>query len=385
MESRSRKSAGTQSPDRRGQPLPFQKRGKRLRPALLILGSRLCGYRGQEHVFWSALVEIIHTASLIHDDIVDNSPLRRGRDTVHAKWGPNITVLLGDFLYIQSIALALKTKNHAIIDILADVTAQMVEGELIEYSQSGNPGLTEDAYLEILDKKTARLFSASCQIGGVLAGVSPKEQAAEGIRPEPGLVFPDHRRSAGFTGDEATLGKPVLSDLREGRITLPLIYALRRSNGDLRDELVRLIKKSGSEPEGVKQILDRVAARARSTKSSSGPQTVRQKAKDVLSAFPESQPRDSLARMADLILQRKKWRARDRSQSSRLRPGPVRAPDSQAGRRRQGETSRNERPLRFPKSRSFRQAPSPAAADAGKKPILTFKGDAPEIPEVQDS
>jgi len=281
----------------------FQKKGKRLRPALLILGSRLCGYRGQDHVFWSALVEIIHTASLIHDDIVDNSPLRRGRDTVHAKWGPNITVLLGDFLYIQSIALALKTKNHAIIDILADVTAQMVEGELIEYSQSGNTGLGEDQYWEILDKKTARLFSASCQIGGILAGVPSGDQdRLKEYGRNLGLSFQVIDDLLDFRGDEATLGKPVLSDLREGRITLPLIYALRRSNGDLRGELVRLIKESGSAPG---EILDRVAATGALDEAFEQAAACSQKAKDILAAFPESRPRDSLALMADLVLYRK--------------------------------------------------------------------------------
>jgi octaprenyl-diphosphate synthase len=285
----------------------FQQGGKRIRPALLILSSRLCGYKGTDHVFWSALVEIIHTASLIHDDIVDNSPLRRGQDTVHAKWGPNITVLLGDFLYIQSIALALRTKTYDIIDILANVTAQMIEGELIEYSMSDNPDLTEEIYLEILDKKTAQLFSASCRIGSVLAGVPPaSEQRLQEFGKNLGMSFQIIDDLLDFTGNEATLGKPVLSDLREGRITLPLIYALNQARANDREELLHLIKSRKADKDASKIILNHVISNGALDYTYSKAASFSQKAKDILSAFPKSGPRESLNLMADVVLHRKK-------------------------------------------------------------------------------
>ena len=285
----------------------FQKEGKRIRPALLILCSKLGGYRGTDHVFWSALVEIIHTASLIHDDIVDNSFLRRGRDTVHAKWGPNITVLLGDFLYIQSIALALRTKNHAIIDILADVTVRMIEGELIEYSITGKPELSEDLYLEILDKKTAQLFSASCQIGGVLAGSLPEEeQRLCEFGRNLGLSFQIIDDLLDFTGDEATLGKPILSDFREGRITLPLIHALRRTKGQARVKLLHLIHNRKTEKNAGKKILAHIVSHGALDYAYQRAAAFSQKAKDILAAFPKSPHRESLNRMADMVLQRRK-------------------------------------------------------------------------------
>jgi octaprenyl-diphosphate synthase len=285
----------------------FQKEGKRIRPALLILCSKLGGYRGTDHVFWSALVEIIHTASLIHDDIVDNSFLRRGRDTVHAKWGPNITVLLGDFLYIQSIALALRTKNHAIIDILADVTVRMIEGELIEYSITGKPELSEDLYLEILDKKTAQLFSASCRIGGVLAGFLPEEeQRLCEFGRNLGLSFQIIDDLLDFTGDEATLGKPILSDFREGRITLPLIHALRRTKGQARAKLLHLIHNRKTEKNAGKKILAHIVSHGALDYAYQRAAAFSQKAKDILAAFPKSPHRESLNRMADMVLQRRK-------------------------------------------------------------------------------
>jgi len=154
----------------------FKKAGKRIRPALLMLCARLFGYEGDEHILMSALVETIHTASLIHDDIIDHSDVRRGRPTVHAAWGSNITVLLGDYLYIKALNLAVQSKHSEIIRILTDTSAQMIDGELYEYYMSGNFQLEENDYLDILDKKTASLFSASCLIGGILCDTSEKEQ-----------------------------------------------------------------------------------------------------------------------------------------------------------------------------------------------------------------
>jgi octaprenyl-diphosphate synthase len=285
----------------------FQKSGKRIRPALLILCSKLAGYQGSEHVFWSALIEVIHTASLVHDDIIDNSAMRRGQDTVHAKWGPNITVLLGDFLYIQSIALALKRKNYQIIDIIAEATSQMIEGELLEYYMSGRPDITESLYLKILDKKTASLFSASCQIGGMLGDPSP---AYTGKLREfgryLGLSFQIIDDLLDFAGDEATLGKPVLSDLREGRITLPLIYTLGRASSGDRAELARVIQNRKLEKDFVQKVLGLVSANGALDYAYDQAASYSQKAKDLLVEFPKTDFQEALTLMADFVLQRKK-------------------------------------------------------------------------------
>jgi len=283
----------------------FQQRGKRIRPALLLLSARLCGYKGADDIFWSALVEIIHTASLIHDDIVDNSTLRRGRDTIHAKWGPNISVLLGDFLYIQSIALALKTKTYPIIDLLADVTSRMVEGELIEFSVNGDPALTEDVYLEIIEKKTAGLFAASCRIGGLLAGISPLLGGKlEEFGTALGLSFQIVDDLLDFKGEEKALGKPVLSDFREGRFTLPLLHALRTAGAKDRARLLDLIahrKTRAGAPQQVQKIV-RAAGSLDHAYERAGNFT--RTAKGLLTEFPPSEHRTSLERIADLVLLR---------------------------------------------------------------------------------
>lgn len=285
----------------------FQKSGKRIRPALLILCSKLAGYQGSEHIFWSALIEVIHTASLVHDDIIDNSDFRRGHNTVHAKWGPNITVLLGDFLYIQSIALALKRKNYQVIDIIAEATSQMIEGELLEYYMSGKPDIPESLYLEILDKKTASLFSASCQIGGMLGDPSPAftDKLKEFGR-YLGLSFQIIDDLLDYAGDEAILGKPVLSDLREGRITLPLIYSLDRASSGDRAELARIIQNRNVEKDFVPKVLGLVSANGALDYAYGQAASYSQKAKDLLVEFPKSDSRDALTLMADFILQRKK-------------------------------------------------------------------------------
>jgi octaprenyl-diphosphate synthase len=285
----------------------FQKAGKRIRPALLTLSAKLCGYEDRDHVFWSSLIEMIHTASLIHDDIVDESEIRRGRDTVHARWGPNISVLLGDFLYIQSISQALRTKNYDIIDIVADATARMIEGELVEYSMAGNTDVSEDLYLDILEKKTASLFSACCRIGSVLgkADAKRKEDLAEFGRCL-GLSFQIVDDLLDFKGQEETLGKPVLSDLREGRITLPLIHSLRTAASQDRDELIHLIRSRKSDRMSVSRARDIVISNGALDYAYDRAAAYSRKAKDILVAFPESAPRRALGLMAELILRRTK-------------------------------------------------------------------------------
>lgn len=228
----------------------FQKSGKRIRPALLVLCSKLLGYKGKEHIHVSALIETIHTASLIHDDIIDNSDCRRGRESVHARWGPNITVLLGDYLYIRSIGLSLRSSYPQVIQILTDISARMIEGELNEYYLSGNLNVAEKDYLDIIDKKTASLFSAACQIGGLLGKATKRE---ENILREYGrnlgIAFQIIDDLLDFMGDEKILGKPILSDLSEGRITLPLIYTLNNDGNTNRRGIAELLKQKKTQKE----------------------------------------------------------------------------------------------------------------------------------------
>src|SRR3984893_2986963 len=203
--------------------------GKRMRPALLLMAARLCGYEGDRAIVYAAVVEFIHTATLVHDDIIDGSELRRGRLAVHSRWGNDITVLLGDYLYIKSMALALTLDALEIIRLLCDVTLRMIEGELYQLTKNGDADITEDEHFDIIRRKTAYLFGGCGQIGGMLGKVGDaKEQALREYGFNLGVAFQLVDDLLDFTGDAAALGKPVGGDLREGKMTLPLIHLLRQ-------------------------------------------------------------------------------------------------------------------------------------------------------------
>jgi octaprenyl-diphosphate synthase len=283
----------------------FKKAGKRIRPALLMLCARLFGYEGDDHILMSALVETIHTASLIHDDIIDHSDVRRGRPTIHAKWGSNITVLLGDYLYIKTLNLAVQSKHREVIQILTDTSAQMIDGELYEYYMSGNVDLNENDYLEILSKKTASLFRASCLIGGILSDTTEKERdlLAEYGR-NIGMSFQVVDDLLDYTGDIGTLGKPVLTDLEEGRITLPLIYTLNHDGMENKERITQLIqqKELGRETKG--EILEIVDSNGALDYTYRKAESYALKSKEILNEFPQSIYRDSLDLVPDFVLNR---------------------------------------------------------------------------------
>jgi octaprenyl-diphosphate synthase len=284
----------------------FAQGGKRIRPALLTLCAKLHGGAGSDHILWSALVEVIHTASLIHDDIIDNSDLRRGRDTVHTRWGPNITVLLGDHLYIRAIHAALKTRRLEIIDILAAASEAMIEGEILEYAASGDAGLSESSYLHILDKKTAALFAASCRIGAILGGADPVAAARLGeYGTNLGLAFQIVDDLLDFTGHSDEMGKPVLTDLREGRITLPLIYALRRTGIPARDELRRWIGDRRRDPAALTRVRSAVIDSGSVEEAAATAARFAGEARLIAAAYPRSTAAEALLRIPDFVLERR--------------------------------------------------------------------------------
>jgi octaprenyl-diphosphate synthase len=201
--------------------------GKRIRPALLLLCARMAGYRGNGHVLFATVFELIHTATLIHDDVIDGSALRRGRSTVHERWGNHLTVLLGDYLYLRAMNAALTEGDLHLIEILCDITLDMIEGEIIQARLNGRLEITEEEHLEIMRRKTALLFSGCSKVAGLLAalpGERVDDLASFGLNLGMGYQIIDDLLD--FTADAEVLGKPVANDLREGRLTLPLIYLL---------------------------------------------------------------------------------------------------------------------------------------------------------------
>jgi octaprenyl-diphosphate synthase len=279
--------------------------GKRIRPALLLLGSRLCGYKGDRAVLLASVVEFIHTATLLHDDIIDEAHLRRGRRSVNTRWGNNVTVLLGDYLYTKSMGMALSQDNLPILRILSDATLRMIEGEILEIEQDGDVAIRQEQHLEIIRRKTADLFSACMRIGAVLGNVGREREAAlarYGLNL--GICFQMVDDLLDFTAEENTLGKPVASDLREGKVTLPMIFLLRRGGEAARqkvkavledrgfarvsrEELVRLARECGALDEAA-ELAERYADDAR---------------RDLL-AFEPSEYRDALDALPGFVLAR---------------------------------------------------------------------------------
>lgn len=280
--------------------------GKRIRPALLLLGSRLFGPPREEAVFWSTMIETIHAASLIHDDIVDETSHRRGSTTLHLRWGTNITVLLGDYLYIQAIQRSLRTRRQGLIDVLADVTARMVEGELVEASWRGRTDIPEPVYLDILDKKTSSLFAGACRIGAEIGGASTQQAGSlESFGLSLGRCFQIIDDWLDYAGDPDSLGKPVLSDLREGRTTLPLIRCLERLPGPDRDKLREAAGRlAAGNPEAEAPILVQIRETGALEATLDEARRSAREAGAFLGGLPGGEAREALACLIDVVLER---------------------------------------------------------------------------------
>jgi octaprenyl-diphosphate synthase len=220
--------------------------GKRIRPALLLLACRLCGYRGPRAILLASVVEFIHTATLLHDDIIDQATTRRGRTSVNSRWGNDITVLLGDFLYTKAMSTALSQDNLRILRLLSDVTLRMIEGQLLEIERSADLHTTEAQHLDIIRRKTADLFSACVSIGAILGEVGPeRERALASYGLNLGICFQMVDDLLDFTADEKVLGKPAANDLREGKLTLPVIFLLRRAGAPGKETVAAVLADRG--------------------------------------------------------------------------------------------------------------------------------------------
>jgi octaprenyl-diphosphate synthase len=217
--------------------------GKRLRPALLLLAAQALGYRGTDHHQLAAVIEFIHTATLLHDDVVDESDLRRGRETANSLWGNAASVLVGDFLYSRSFQLMVELDRMPVMRILADTTNAIAEGEVLQLLHVHNPDTNEAAYLRVVERKTAVLFAAATQLGAVLSGAdAATEQALHAYGLQLGFAFQIADDVLDYEGDAATLGKNLGDDLAEGKATLPLIHAIEHSAPAQRERLRAIIE-----------------------------------------------------------------------------------------------------------------------------------------------
>jgi octaprenyl-diphosphate synthase len=298
--------------------------GKRLRPALLLLAAGASGYRGPAAIRLGAVVEMIHSATLVHDDVIDGAQTRRGRPSTNARWGNHMSVLAGDWLYMQSFEMALRERSFAILDILIDLTQNMVEGELLQLMRLGQIDLNEAEATELAYRKTACLFSGCARLGAVL-GRQPKhvEESLADYGRNAGLAFQLVDDLLDFTASPEQLGKPVLSDLKEGKVTLPLIFALQSGalqnsadspaaegerNGHSPAECRRLIAKVLEErnfvsvrPEQITKLVRETGAQARAANLA---RDYVSRAKACLDVLPDTEYRRALLAVPDFILER---------------------------------------------------------------------------------
>ncbi len=279
--------------------------GKRLRPTLLLLCAKLCGDGGHSAIRLGAVVEMIHAATLVHDDVIDDARTRRGRPSTNCKWGNHTSVLAGDWLYMQAFQIALRERNFHTLDILIGVTQMMVEGELLQLQRIGSIEITEADYMELVDRKTAALFSACARLGAVVSGADGDTEDAVGRYAwNVGMAFQLTDDLLDFTSREKVLGKPVGNDLWEGKVTLPLIYALERGTPEERRLVETVLADRNYDRVPFTEILDFV-------RRSGGIERARRRAavftdcaRASLERFPDSPYQRALYTVTDLVTDR---------------------------------------------------------------------------------
>jgi octaprenyl-diphosphate synthase len=280
--------------------------GKRIRPVLLLLGAKLCGYEGRGAIRLGAVVEIIHTATLVHDDIIDEAQTRRGRPSANTQWGNSKCVLAGDWLYMQSFKIAVQERNFRVLDVLIELTQQMVEGELLQIEKLGKC-ITLDEHLDLIYRKTACMFSVCMRLGGILAKVSAEqEQKLADYGRNLGMAFQIVDDVLDLTASEEVLGKPVASDLREGKVTFPVIYALERCQSAERQMVESVLRErafNGVTHRDILSILSRYSAIDAASKMAN---KYAEDARKAICGFPDSEIKRALEWVPAFVVERDK-------------------------------------------------------------------------------
>ena len=277
--------------------------GKRLRPTLLILAARACGYRGVHHHELAAVVEFIHTATLLHDDVVDESGLRRGQATANALFGNAAAVLVGDFVYSRAFQMMVGVENMAVLRVLANATNVIAEGEVLQLMNCRNPDLDEGGYLQVIRYKTAKLFEAATRLGAILGGSGDAVEAAmAAYGAHLGTAFQLIDDVLDYSGDHSIIGKNVGDDLAEGKTTLPLIYAMKHGTSE-QARLVRHAIESGAVGE-LSAVLEAIRASGALDYARAQAQAESRTACAALAVLPDSKERDYLLQLADFAVTR---------------------------------------------------------------------------------
>lgn len=277
--------------------------GKRLRPLLVLLSSQAVGYKGDDHLKLAAVIEFLHTATLLHDDVVDTSDLRRGRSTANARWGNAPSVLVGDFLYARAFEMMVELQDLRIMDVLSHATAVIAEGEVLQLMNVKNPDLSENKYMEVIHNKTAMLFEAASQTGALLAGADTgQERCLRDYGKHLGLAFQLVDDLLDYQGNADEMGKNVGDDLAEGKTTLPLIYAMSKGAPDEQQLIRRAIRKGGLDDlPAIMDIVNRSGALEYTMAKAEEHATL---AVACLNTLPESDHKQALVLLTDIAVAR---------------------------------------------------------------------------------
>jgi octaprenyl-diphosphate synthase len=279
--------------------------GKRLRPILVLLASKLVGGVTDGSIRMAAVVEMIHTATLVHDDVIDTAKTRRGRPSSNTIWGNHTCVLAGDWLYMQAFHIALRERNFHVLDLLIALTQMMVEGELLQLELIGKINISEADYMELVDRKTASLFSACAKLGALTGGADEATEARMGeFSWNLGIAFQLVDDVLDFTSHEKVLGKPVGSDLREGKVTLPLIYALEDATTEERSMVEAVLKDGNYDRVPFSKILGMIERHHGFERVRERAQAFTDKARSIVTEFPESPYQRALTALTDLVTER---------------------------------------------------------------------------------
>jgi octaprenyl-diphosphate synthase len=277
--------------------------GKRLRPMIVLLAARACGYSGQKHVDLAAIIEFIHTATLLHDDVVDASEMRRNRETANAVWGNEASVLVGDFLYSRSFEMMVDVGQMRVMDILSHATNRIAEGEVLQLLNVHNPEATENDYMEVIKRKTATLFEAGARLGGVISGASPEqEQAMSEYGLHLGIAFQLVDDALDYNSSNDDIGKNIGDDLAEGKPTLPLIQAMKLADADQRKRLQSIVENGGLDE--IDFVMEMIGATDAIAYTEQLARSEAELAKAALQKIPDSPLREALAGLADFSVAR---------------------------------------------------------------------------------
>ena len=277
--------------------------GKRLRPLLVLLAANAAGYKGEQHIPLAAVIEFIHTATLLHDDVVDNSELRRGNATANAQWGNAPSVLVGDFLYSRSFQIMVEIGRMEIMQVISHATTIIAEGEVLQLLNQRNPDTSEESYLQVILGKTAMLFEAATEVGAILADSSAEDREALRLYGRHlGIAFQIVDDLLDYLSDSETMGKNVGDDLAEGKATLPLIHAMRIGSDEDRELIRQAIRKGGLDD--LSPVLEIVQRNGSIDYSRQKAAEEIDKAKNAIASLPDTSFKETLNQIADLAIAR---------------------------------------------------------------------------------